>query len=271
MTRDTDGKNKSTTASRRDFLQATGGTITWGMLAGIFGAALPAGVNAQDAARTRCINVLYQNGDGVNFDYDYYRDHHLVTIMKLFGHAIERFELRKTIAAPGGPAPAYLTAVNIWISDMEAFAAAGQQHNQTLIDDIKNFTNAQATIQNDDVYGEMGDPRSAPKLGQTCLTILYPNSPDVRWDVGYYTTGHMPLIMRLYGPEAISRFELRKGVSAADGTSPAPQIGCINIYINKQEAFDAAGREHTQTLVDDVPNFSSVNPVAFPTEIIGIG
>ena len=35
--------------------------------------------------------------------------------------------------------------------------------------------------------------------------------------------------------------------------------------------FDEAGKKHTQTLVDDVPNFSSVMPTAFATKIYGIG
>jgi uncharacterized protein (TIGR02118 family) len=262
---------------RRSFLRTTGGAVTWGMLAGIFGATLPKGVSAQaSAAGTRMINVLYQNGDGVTFDFDYYKARHLTMIMQGFGKSIERFELRKVVmpgpdAPATAPKPQFVAVVNIWVADLEAFAAAGQQHNQAMIDDIKNFTNTQAQIQNDEVFGEMGDARSATRAGQTCLTILYPNGPDVRWDVEYYRTGHMPLIMRLYGPEAISRFELRKGMTSADGAGPAPFIGSINIYINKQEAFAAAGQAHTQTLVDDVKNFSSVNPTAFPTTIEAIG
>ena len=116
----------------------------------------------------------------------------------------------------------------------------------------------------------MGAPRAEMKVGDTCLTILYPNSADVRWDVDYYRKGHMPLIMRLYGKDAIKRFELRKGVSGQTGGKPA-YIGTVNIYINDQKAFDAAGKEHGKTLVADVPHFSSVMPVAFPTILYGIG
>jgi hypothetical protein len=52
--------------------------------------------------------------------------------------------------------------------------------------------------------------------------------------------------------------------------SKAEFIGSINIYIANQAAFDAAGKEHGQTLVKDVPNFSSVMPTAFPTVIHGL-
>ena len=135
---------------------------------------------------------------------------------------------------------------------------------------MPNFTNARPVIQFDKVHGEAGAKRSAPKVGDTCLTILYPNSENVRWDVDYYRTGHMLLIMRLYGTKAIKRFELRKGDADMAGGKPA-FIGSVNIYIENQAAFDDAGKLHTQELVADVPHFSSVMPNAFPTVIYGIG
>jgi uncharacterized protein (TIGR02118 family) len=265
--------------SRREAAQSLGTAVTLGMLASAFGAVLPNNARAAaSAAGTNCLTILYPAGADVRFDADYYRDHHLVTIMKLYGKTIERFELRK-VAAPAGPPPAapagapppprFSAAVNIWISDLDAFNANNQKHGQTLRDDVHNFTNAQPTIQYDKVHGAMGAARSAMKVGDTCLTILYPNSDGVRWDVDYYRTHHMPLIMRLYGTAAIKRFELRKGDSGQQGGAPA-YIGSVNIYINDQKAFDAAGKEHGPTLVKDVPNFSSVMPVAFPTTLYGV-
>ena len=136
---------------------------------------------------------------------------------------------------------------------------------------MPNFSIGRPTIQFDKFHGEMGAKRNAPKLGDTCLTILYPNSDGVRWVVDYYKKGHMPLIMRLYGEKAIKRFELRKGDAGMAPNSKPDYIGSVNIYINDQAAFDAARKEHGSTLVKDVPNFSSVNPIAFPTVIYGIG
>jgi uncharacterized protein (TIGR02118 family) len=282
---DSSSKNRS----RRDVLKSGGTAVTFGMLASAFGAMLPRGVRAQDsAAGVNALTILYPSGDGLHFNADYYRDHHLVTIMKLYGKTIERFELRTVNAPPPPPPPApasadgtaappprprgptYAAAINIWIADLAAFQANNQQHGKTLTDDVPNFTNAMPVIQFDKVHGEMGASRSAPKVGDTCLTILYPNSEGVRWDVDYYRTGHMPLIMRLYGTKAIKRFELRKGDTNMAGAKP-DFIGSVNIYIENQAAFDAAGKEHTKTLVDDVPHFSSVLPSAFPTVIYGIG
>jgi uncharacterized protein (TIGR02118 family) len=269
--------------SRREVIA---GAVSYGMFAAAFGARPAAGVAADASAQgTTCLTILYAAGPGLHFDPDYYRDHHLVTIMKLYGSTISRFELRTVNAPPAPPGasgssaappagtpapPRYAAAINIWIADLDAFNANNQKHGPTLVADVPHFTNAMATIQYDKLHGQMGAARSAVKVGDTCLTILYPNSEGVRWDVDYYRTGHMPLIMRLYGPEAIKRFELRKGDTAQNGGKPA-YIGSVNIYINKQAAFDAAGKAHGQELVKDVPHFSSVQPFAYPTTVYGIG
>jgi len=271
--------------SRRHVLKSGGTAVTFGMLASAFGALLPRGVRAaESAAGVNALTILYPSGEGLHFDANYYRDHHLVTIMKLYGKTIERFELRTVNAPPPAAAqqsgaaaqpprprpPAYAAAINIWIADLAAFQANNQKHGKTLQDDVPNFTNGMPVIQFDKVHGEMGAKRSAPKVGDTCLTILYPNSEGVRWDVDYYRTGHMPLIMRLYGTKAIKRFELRKGDQNMAGAKP-DFIGSVNIYIEDQKAFDAAGKEHGNTLREDVPHFSSVLPTAFPTVIYGVG
>ena len=246
--------------------------VTLGLLAAAFGAALSKDVRAAGSVSDlHAMTILYPAGDGIQFDPDYYRDHHLKLIMRLYGSSIKRFELRTVPSSPGAPAePKFSAAVNIWIADFDAFNANNTQHGAELVADVHNFTNSQPTIQFDEVHGMMGSPASAMKIGDSCLTILYPNSEGVRWDVEYYRTHHMPLIMRLYGQDAIKRFELRKGATDQKGGSP-PYIGAVNIYINDQKSFDAAGAQHGKTLVADVPHFSSVMPIAFPTTLYGIG
>lgn len=270
--------------NRRDVMKSGGTAVTLGMLAAAFGATLPRGVRAADSAQAvSCLTILYPAGDGLHFNADYYRDHHLKTIMKLYGATISRFELRTVNPAPPPPAnatppaagappppPKYAGAINIWIADLDGFLANNQKHGKTLTDDVPNFTNAMPIIQFDTVRGEAGAKRSAPKVGDTCLTIVYPNTEGGKWDVDYYKAHHMPLIMKLYGTKAIKRFELRKGDKNMAGAKPE-FIGTVNIYIEDQKAFDAAGKLHTQTLRDDVPHFSSVFPNAFPTTIYGVG
>jgi uncharacterized protein (TIGR02118 family) len=268
--------------SRREVLKSGGTAVTLGMLASAFSATLPRGVRAADSAKgMNCLTILYPAGEGLHFNADYYRDHHLKTIMKLYGDTIHRFELRTVSPPPAAPAaatppagappaPKYAAAINIWINDLAAFTANNQKHGKTLTDDVPNFTNGMPAIQFDTVEGEAGAKRSAPKVGDTCLTIVYPNKEGATWDVDYYRAHHMPLIMKLYGEKAIKRFELRKGDRNMAGAKPE-FVGTVNIYIQNQKAFDEAGKQHGQTLRDDVPHFSTVFPTAFPTVIYGVG
>jgi uncharacterized protein (TIGR02118 family) len=263
-------RNPLQALSRRDLLKGTGSALTWAALGSAFGATLPGRARAADSAvGSDCMTILYPAGEGLKFDADYYRAHHLPLITKLYGTSIERFELRPVAAVSGAPPSPFAAAVNIWIADRKAFDANNEKHGKTLVDDVPNFTNAQPTIQFDKVHGMAGAARSAMQVGDTCLTILYPNGENVRWDVDKYRTGHMPLIMKLYGEKAIKRFELRKGSNDMAGGAPK-YIGTVNIYLGDQNAFQAAQAQHGETLRKDVPNFSSVMPTAFASVIRGV-
>ena len=89
------------------------------------------------------------------------------------------------------------------------------------------------------------------RVDQECMTIVYQNGPDVKFNFDYYITTHMPLIMRLYG-KSISRFELRRGQPGADGA-----------------AFDAAQKEHQAGLRADVPKFTNAVLIAQRDRIVG--
>lgn len=99
----------------------------------------------------RCITVLYPNQDGVRFDFDYYKNHHATLIMKLYGRAIAKYELRKGLSGPDGGKPTYVATVNFWIGDQKLFDEAQTKHTEALIADVPNFTNVQPTIQFDEV------------------------------------------------------------------------------------------------------------------------
>lgn len=105
-------------------------------------------------------------------------------------------------------------------------------------------------------------------IGQECMTIVYENGPDVRFDFDYYESTHMPLIMRLYG-DSISRFVLRRGLPGADGTPP-PYVATLNIYIADVEAFEAAAAEHQAGIRADVDKFTNARLIAQRDRVVAI-
>jgi len=261
--------SKQTRMSRRQMLKTTGQGVTLAALASAVGCSTAGMSGGANIVGSTCLTICYLNSEDATFDFDYYRDNHLTLIMNLYGKdAIQRFELHKPIEMPGAPPSPYLAHINIYIRDAEAFAAAGAEHGPTLVADVANFTNAQLVAQNEIIWGESGGDLFSTELGQTCMAIVYPYEDGARFDPDYYRDNHMTLIMDLYGREAIRRFEVRK-------PSPMPEnsplfMGSVNFYIESQAAFDAAGLAHTDTLVADVPNFSSVFPLVIPSEIYGL-
>ena len=99
-----------------------------------------------------------------------------------------------------------------------------------------------------------------------CITVLYPNQPEVKFDFDYYRLKHIPLIKRLYG-RGIAKIELRRGIATQDG-SPIPYIAVVNIWIGSQKVFDEASAAHTKELIADVPNFTNARPVIQTDEIV---
>jgi uncharacterized protein (TIGR02118 family) len=262
----TEGQSKALeNPERRDVVRTAGGALTFGILASAFGVLLPANVRAAgDATRINCLTIVYPAGPDLKFDADYYRNSHMKLLGRLFGSSIARIELRKALAGP------YAAVVNIWIADLPAFGAANDKHGKELVDDIPNFSNAQALMQFDTVEGEVGAPRKSIKVGTACLTILYPYSEGVRWDLGYCKAKHMPLLLQLFGDKAVSRYEIRKGEGGLAPGSKPDFVGSVTIYVADQAAFDAANERHGKTLMEDVPNFSSVAPTAFPTAVYAV-
>ena len=102
--------------------------------------------------------------------------------------------------------------------------------------------------------------------GQECMTIVYANGDDVRFDFDYYEKTHMPRIMRLYG-DSIARFELRRGQPGADGAKP-PYVATITIWIADGAAFDAAQAQHQAGLRADVPKFTNATLIAQRDRIV---
>jgi len=217
----------------------------------------------------RAYTAIFPGGTGVHFDYDYYRDRHLAVMQSLYGAALTRVEMRKPVVAEGEPRSPYAAIVNFWIPDPEVFAKASAAHGQAMVQDRAHFTNGEQTVQSEVVFGETGKPASAMGAGDRCLTVLYPHAPADRFDHEYYRDHHLTSLIKLFGHEAISRMEIRRGLSSPDGKNP-PLYSCTaNIYVADAQAFAAAASTNHQRVVDDIPRFTSVSPVSFMTEVVG--
>ncbi|HEX5049244.1 MAG TPA: EthD family reductase [Gammaproteobacteria bacterium] len=107
--------------------------------------------HAEGVAGQECMTIIYQNGDGVRFDFDYYEKTHMHNIMRAYGKSIARFELRRGLPGADGARPPYVATITIWIADPAAFDAAAAQHQAALRADVSKFTNATLIAQRDKI------------------------------------------------------------------------------------------------------------------------
>lgn len=118
-------------------------------------------------------------------------------------------------------------------------------------------------------FGVAGSPAAfaadAAKL-QRCITVLYPSGADIHFDFDYYLKNHATMIRKLYG-KGITKLELRRGVTAQDGSKP-PYVAVVSIWIGSQEVFDAAQQKYASRLIADVPNFTNGKPIIQVDEVM---
>jgi hypothetical protein len=79
----------------------------------------------------------------------------------------------------------------------------------------------------------------------------------------------MTSLIKLFGHEAISRIEIRKSLSSADGRNPPLYACTANIYVAESQAFAAAAARNHERVVGDIPRFTSVAPLSVMTEVLG--
>jgi len=252
-------------AERRQFMQAAGVLMA--------GAVMPKAY--ADAAGgvsigMRAYTAIFPAGKDLKFDHAYYRDKHLSQMQKLYGAALMRVEMRKPLVAAGEAPSPYAAIVNFWMPDADVYAAASAKYGQTLVQDRVHFTNGVQQVQSEVVLGESGKPASAIKAGNHCLTILYPYDTNDKFNYEYYRDHHITSLIKLFGTDAISRIEIRKGLSSPDGKNPPLYTCTANIYIADEKAFAAAAPRNHQHVVDDIPRFTSVSPISFQTEVLGL-
>jgi uncharacterized protein (TIGR02118 family) len=92
------------------------------------------------------------------------------------------------------------------------------------------------------------------------ISAMYPNEPGSRFDQDYYLQKHIPLVRERWSPMGLEDLRLVRGVAAGDG-SPAPYQVIALLSFRSLQDFQKAAEAHVQEILDDIANFTSVQPV----------
>jgi uncharacterized protein (TIGR02118 family) len=101
-----------------------------------------------------------------------------------------------------------------------------------------------------------------------CLTILYPETAEAKFDLDYYLNVHIPLVRERLTPEGLVSIDIEEGLAGgAPGTSPMyAVIGKLNF--ETPEALQSALAIHGAELMGDIPHFTRSQPLMQLSRII---
>jgi len=98
------------------------------------------------------------------------------------------------------------------------------------------------------------------------VSVLYPNTPDGRFDMEYYRTRHVPLVIeRCAG--AVKRGEIERGIAGADGAAAPFCVAAHMLFDSTQSMQESFGR-HVPEFIADLPNFTNIQPTLQISELL---
>ena len=99
------------------------------------------------------------------------------------------------------------------------------------------------------------------------VSVMYPNSPDARFDEVYYRDRHMPMVKNLMGDYCKS-YAVDLAIRDGSPATNAPFIAMGHLFCDSVDAFQAGFGPHTQEIMADIPNYTNQTPVIQISEVL---
>lgn len=100
-------------------------------------------------------------------------------------------------------------------------------------------------------------------------TVLYPNEDDIKFDMSYYLSKHMPLVAKSFGKHGLTKWEVIEYKPAADGTKPTYLVGATLVWDAPEQLGAALASEDATPVFGDIPNFTNKQPVFIAGQLVG--
>jgi len=92
------------------------------------------------------------------------------------------------------------------------------------------------------------------------VTVLYPNSDGLKFDMDYYLKKHMTLLAQRVGG-ALKGYTVDRGAAGGAPGSKAPYHVILNLKFESADAFAKAFGPHAAEIMADIPKYTNVEPV----------
>lgn len=99
------------------------------------------------------------------------------------------------------------------------------------------------------------------------VSVMYPNSPGVRFDHEYYRNKHLPHIESRMGA-ALNYYTIDKGAGGGAPGAAAPYVAMCHLLCNSLEKYQSSFGPYAQELQADIHNFTDQTPVVQISEVV---
>jgi uncharacterized protein (TIGR02118 family) len=98
------------------------------------------------------------------------------------------------------------------------------------------------------------------------VTVLYPAGENTKFDMSYYCEKHMPTARERFGA-ACKGMSIEQGLAGGAPGSPPTYVAMGHFLFESTDAFQAAMAPHAAELMDDVANYTNVQPLIQISEV----
>ena len=99
------------------------------------------------------------------------------------------------------------------------------------------------------------------------VSVMYPNSPEARFDHDYYRDKHLPLIKSRMGA-ALRYYTIDKGLAGGASGAPAAYVAMCHLLCDSLEAYQSSFSPHAQEIRGDIRNFTDRTPITQISEVV---
>jgi uncharacterized protein (TIGR02118 family) len=99
------------------------------------------------------------------------------------------------------------------------------------------------------------------------VSVMYPHTPNARFDHDYYRDKHMPLVKRLLGDNC-RYYTIDKGLAGGAPGAPPAYVGMCHLFCDSVEAFQTGFGPNVGEIMADVQNYTDISPVLMISEVV---
>ncbi|WP_332875737.1 EthD family reductase [Massilia sp. S19_KUP03_FR1] len=99
------------------------------------------------------------------------------------------------------------------------------------------------------------------------LSVMYPYTPDARFDHTYYRDVHLPMLAERMGQHLLY-YSIEKGLGGLTPGSMPTYVALCHLYCASVEALMAGAVPHGAEFAADVANFTDIVSVQQVSEVV---